>query len=199
MDKLEPCPLCGSTESMMDNYSLRAPRFARECADCCYATATYETREEVDAAWNTRPQPSPAQSEVEAVAREYEYAANLLRSLFAKHFPEREPLNILPDTLGVLTQLDNLSTALVRARTGPDAGRADGEGFDLAVGAIRAWAVGFYDKLARSHPSLERGQVWCRHCGHSQRVDSADCLRTGWPKHCGYTMTIDHPDTWSRP
>jgi len=56
-----------------------------------------------------------------------------------------------------------------------------------------------YGKMARSHPSLERNRVWCRHCSHSQRVDSAHCLRHGWPKHCGYTMTIDHPDTWNKP
>lgn len=54
-------------------------------------------------------------------------------------------------------------------------------------------------KRAKSHPSLERGQVWCRHCGYSEKVDSAFCLRHGWPKHCGYTMTIDHPDTWDTP
>jgi hypothetical protein len=50
-----------------------------------------------------------------------------------------------------------------------------------------------HDKLAECHPSLRRGQVWCRSCGFTQRVDSADCLRDGWPKCCGYTMTIDDP------
>lgn len=53
-----------------------------------------------------------------------------------------------------------------------------------------------HEKLATSHPSLERGRVWCRHCRRTQRVDSAERMRTGWPKCCGYTMTIDHPDTW---
>lgn len=53
-----------------------------------------------------------------------------------------------------------------------------------------------YTNLASSHPSLQRGMVWCRTCGHSQKVDSANCMRSGWPKCCGYTMTIDHPDTW---
>lgn len=54
-----------------------------------------------------------------------------------------------------------------------------------------------HQKLAESHPSLRRGQVWCRKCGRSQRTDSAAALRSGWPKCCGYTMTIDHPDTWA--
>lgn len=54
-------------------------------------------------------------------------------------------------------------------------------------------ASGLHDKLANWHPSLSRGQVWCRTCGHTEKVDSADCLRTGWPKCCGYTMTIDSP------
>lgn len=42
-------------------------------------------------------------------------------------------------------------------------------------------------------PALKRGQVWCRKCGASLKVDSAECLRSGWPKCCGYTMTIDAP------
>jgi len=55
-----------------------------------------------------------------------------------------------------------------------------------------------YHPLAESHPSLRRGVVWCRTCGRSQKVDSAECLRSGWPECHGYTMTIDHPDTWER-
>jgi len=48
--------------------------------------------------------------------------------------------------------------------------------------------------LARSHPALERGRVWCRSCGTSLRVDAEQCLRTGWPRCCGATMTIDAPE-----
>lgn len=51
-----------------------------------------------------------------------------------------------------------------------------------------------HETLAKSHPKLQRGRVWCRTCGRTQRVDSANALRTGWPKCCGYTMTIDAPD-----
>ncbi len=43
-------------------------------------------------------------------------------------------------------------------------------------------------------PQLKRGRVWCTTCGHSQSVNSNECLRSGWPKHCGYTMTIDSPE-----
>lgn len=50
-----------------------------------------------------------------------------------------------------------------------------------------------HDRLARSHPKLERGQVWCRACGATEQVDPAECLRSGWPKCCGATMTIDAP------
>lgn len=59
--------------------------------------------------------------------------------------------------------------------------------------------MSLYDKLARSHPSLERGMVWCRQCGRSQRVDSAVALASGWPKCCGYTMTIDSPEEQAGP
>lgn len=58
--------------------------------------------------------------------------------------------------------------------------------------------MSMYEEMAASHPSLSRGQVWCRECGHTERVDSASALANGWPKHCGYTMTIDHPDTWPK-
>lgn len=50
-----------------------------------------------------------------------------------------------------------------------------------------------YD-LATSHPKLERGRVWCRECGRTERVDSAHALLHGWPKCCGETMTIDAPE-----
>lgn len=53
---------------------------------------------------------------------------------------------------------------------------------------------GLHDELATCHPSLSRGKVWCTTCGRSQRVDSAERLRSGWPKCCGYTMTIDSPE-----
>lgn len=53
-----------------------------------------------------------------------------------------------------------------------------------------------YSEMAKAHPSLERGMVWCRTCGRSERIDSAACLRSGWPICHGETMTIDHPSTW---
>lgn len=51
-----------------------------------------------------------------------------------------------------------------------------------------------HDKIAASHPSLARGQVWCRSCGSTQKVNTPGALRSGWPKCCGYTMTIDSPE-----
>lgn len=41
---------------------------------------------------------------------------------------------------------------------------------------------------------IARGRVWCTVCGHSERVNGGQAMRTGWPKHCGYTMTIDSPE-----
>ena len=54
--------------------------------------------------------------------------------------------------------------------------------------------MNLYDDLAKCHPSLSRGMVWCQECGRSQKVNSSEALRSGWPKCCGYTMTIDSPD-----
>ena len=51
-----------------------------------------------------------------------------------------------------------------------------------------------FETAAVADPKLQRGQVWCRKCGHTQKVDSADALANGWPKHCGQTMTIDSPE-----
>lgn len=50
-----------------------------------------------------------------------------------------------------------------------------------------------YDNLGSCHPKLVRGQVWCKQCGASQQVDSAECFRSGWPQCCEATMTIDSP------
>ena len=50
------------------------------------------------------------------------------------------------------------------------------------------------DAVSRSS-TLQRGQVWCRNCGATKRVEAAKCLATGWPKCCGETMTLDEPTT----
>jgi hypothetical protein len=50
------------------------------------------------------------------------------------------------------------------------------------------------DAAAVSHPSLTRGQVWCRSCGRTEKVSTPGAMRRGWPKCCGYTMTIDNPE-----
>lgn len=50
-----------------------------------------------------------------------------------------------------------------------------------------------YDEIAKSHPSLLRGRVWCTRCSTFRHVNTANALRRGWPKCCGMTMTIDSP------
>jgi Zn finger protein HypA/HybF involved in hydrogenase expression len=57
---------------------------------------------------------------------------------------------------------------------------------------LRAQAM--HENIAASVPQLRRGLVWCTTCGREQKVDSAECLRSGWPKCHGQTMTIDSPD-----
>lgn len=51
-----------------------------------------------------------------------------------------------------------------------------------------------YTNIVSNVPQLQRGQVWCRMCESTKRVDSAGALRCGWPKCCGETMTIDSPE-----
>ncbi len=56
--------------------------------------------------------------------------------------------------------------------------------------------MSLHDTMAKSHPKLVRGQVWCKTCGRTEKVNSAGALRHGWPECCGYTMTIDPPKEW---
>lgn len=53
---------------------------------------------------------------------------------------------------------------------------------------------GDYQTLVGAVPQLKRGQVWCKTCGSTRKVDSARCLTVGWPKCCNQTMTIDSPE-----
>lgn len=52
---------------------------------------------------------------------------------------------------------------------------------------------GLHNKIAKSHPKLRRGRVWCLKCGVHQDVDTLSCLLGGWPRHCGETMSLDSP------
>ncbi|HEX7072953.1 MAG TPA: hypothetical protein VF226_02850 [Hyphomicrobiaceae bacterium] len=55
---------------------------------------------------------------------EHRYAERLLIALMEKHYPDRSPeWAPLPDLMGILTQIDNLTTGLVRAA--PTAGGGD--------------------------------------------------------------------------
>lgn len=54
--------------------------------------------------------------------------------------------------------------------------------------------LGLHEKIVADVPQLRRGMVWCRTCGRSHRVNSADALRHGWPKCHGFAMTIDSPE-----
>jgi hypothetical protein len=55
-----------------------------------------------------------------------------------------------------------------------------------------------HDTIAKQIPQLARRQVWCRQCGKTRRVDSAEAMLNGWPKCCGCAMTIDSPEEQKR-
>ncbi|MGO4561041.1 hypothetical protein [Rhizobiales bacterium 3FA27D7] len=63
---------------------------------------------------------------------------------------------------------------------------------DLSKLINRAGSI--HETIAESVPQIRRGIVWCTICGRSQKVDGAECMRSGWPVCHGYTMTIDSPD-----
>jgi hypothetical protein len=54
--------------------------------------------------------------------------------------------------------------------------------------------LGIYEDIAKSHPKLQEGKVWCRTCKKEQEVDTVHCLKNGWPKCCGLTMSLDKPE-----
>lgn len=53
--------------------------------------------------------------------------------------------------------------------------------------------MGLYQQLASCHPSIARGVVYCHTCKREQKVDPAECFRSGWPLCCGATMSLDLP------
>lgn len=55
-----------------------------------------------------------------------------------------------------------------------------------------------FAKTISEVPQFARGQVWCRSCGSTMRVNSAGAMSNGWPKCCGHTMTIDSPEEQAR-
>ncbi len=64
----------------------------------------------------------------------------------------------------------------------------------MNVGRLLENVSNLHQNIVNDVPALRRGQVWCRECGATLKVDSTECLRTGWPRCCGYTMTIDSPE-----
>lgn len=82
---------------------------------------------------------------------------------------------------------ENSGTIATGARSRKEQSMAEKSAFLTSLAGVHA-------RLATVHPSLARGQVWCRTCGSSRGVNTAGALRNGWPKCCGYTMTIDSPE-----
>lgn len=60
----------------------------------------------------------------------------------------------------------------------------------MTIGVV----MNLYERMVAKVTQLQRGQVWCRQCGATIKVDSAICLRQGWPECCGSTITIDAPE-----
>jgi hypothetical protein len=61
---------------------------------------------------------------------------------------------------------------------------------ELALDVIFTRHQVLYEEIARSHPSLFEGKVYCARCGKPRQVDAAKCLRDGWPKCCGATVSL---------
>lgn len=79
----------------------------------------------MEAVWEVLKDPSAAtERDIERATAEYtaahmtplEYATDLARHIWAKHFAETAPdWEPLPDLMGVLTQIDNMTAGMVRA------------------------------------------------------------------------------------
>lgn len=51
-----------------------------------------------------------------------------------------------------------------------------------------------YDEIAKSHPSLLGGRVWCTRCNSFRHVNAGGALRSGWSQCCGRTVKVDSPE-----
>ena len=68
----------------------------------------YEIKEKIDAQYKREREISSQSWEA------YIYAVSLASILAAKHFPENTEWKPLPDLTGVLTQIDNMTSSLIR-------------------------------------------------------------------------------------
>lgn len=108
---LHPCPLCGESKGYDKSWN-SSELF---CRACCRRVAinnavAAKLRQTDDAAWNAAA--AHAQGLREREQRTASYATALAFSLHAQHFSEVTQWKPLPDTLGLLTQIDNMVVGL---------------------------------------------------------------------------------------
>ncbi len=107
-DTLNDCPFCGGHNMNIvvvhNDYADDTWKTMYEivCQGCSVTTSRYDSEAEVIESWNTRAE--PARCEI-SEDKAYGYASRLFKHLAPQCTP-------LPDTLGVLTQLDNYITGL---------------------------------------------------------------------------------------
>lgn len=108
-----PCPFCGSHPS----FDVRLNAGTVYCANYACGASVETSAADLDVAialWNKRAALPAAQAEPDELG----YAQRLATALWEKHWkadaPEWKPL---PDTIGVLTQIDNMTVGLVRKFT----------------------------------------------------------------------------------
>ena len=106
---LHPCPLCGESKgSYIASYVGSVLPVC--CAACHRAVAYTRDRHSADEAWNAAA--AHAQGLREREQQTKAYATTLAVSLHAQHFSEAAQWEPLPDTLGLLTQIDNMVVGL---------------------------------------------------------------------------------------
>lgn len=110
-ERLPPCPLCGESKGYDKSWN-SSELF---CRACCRRVAinnavAAKLRQTDDAAWNAAA--AHAQGLREREQRTASYATALAVSLHAQHFSEVTQWKPLPDTLGLLTQIDNMVVGL---------------------------------------------------------------------------------------
>lgn len=105
---LHPCPLCGESKGYVEIGSLYLGTARLRCLGCSceFASSTVDN----DAAWSAAA--AHAQGLREREQQTKAYATTLAVSLHAQHFSEVTQWEPLPDTLGLLTQIDNMVVGL---------------------------------------------------------------------------------------
>lgn len=165
-EELKPCAIEAAIDAYLGNYIMEGDDGFHQPSDAelfYIKDAVMGLLEDADfcAAWNRRApaQPDPAAHDDPANS----YARGLAIALHARHFHEVTQWKPFDDTLGLLTQIDNMTCRLVQPAAAPTPEQVQA----LAVMTADAEKLGLYEAAPRV-PNPD--EVICPACTHQFRA-----------------------------